>query len=223
MKHPFKARLHSYFALLILLLVGLQTQAQDRIKIACVGNSITEGYGLKVTYPQALQQMLGDAYEVRNFGLGGRTLLKQGDHPYWNEDKYKEVLAWQPDIVIIKLGTNDTKPQNWKFKDEFVPNYVAFVNSFKALPSEPKVFLALPMPAFEIKWGINGDIVKNEVIPAVKEVAKQTKAKTIDLYTPFLGKANLTYDQIHPNEEGVVLLASEVFKGLPKKKVKKKK
>ncbi|RNI31701.1 GDSL-type esterase/lipase family protein [Rufibacter latericius] len=205
---------HFSLLYLLVLLVCFSASAQNKIKVACVGNSITEGSGLKQPYPAALQQLLGDAYEVRNYGLGGRTLLKKGDVPYWNETKYQDALGWNPDIVIIKLGTNDSKPQNWKFKDEFVPDYIQFVTSFKKLPSKPQVYVCNPLPVFETKWGINEPVVNNEILPAVKKIARKTKVKTIDLYTPFLGKPELTYDGIHPNDDGAALLASEVHKAL---------
>jgi len=93
------------------------------IKLACIGNSITFGSGIpdrvKNSYPGQLALMLGDKWEVRNFGVSGRTLLSKGDNPYIKEQFYKNVLAWQPDVITIKLGTNDSKPQNWKYKDEF--------------------------------------------------------------------------------------------------------
>jgi len=69
---------------------------QDPIKIACVGNSITYGSGVanreKNAYPEQLQSMLGNTYEVRNFGVGGRTLLKKGDKPYWETEAYSKAL-----------------------------------------------------------------------------------------------------------------------------------
>ncbi|GAA4438715.1 hypothetical protein GCM10023188_34470 [Pontibacter saemangeumensis] len=199
---------------LFLLLNALPAFAQSKVKVACVGNSITEGSGLQKTYPQVLQELLGEQYEVRNYGMGGRTLLKKGDYPFWNETKYEEVLAWNPDIVIIKLGTNDTKPQNWQYKDEFVKDYVKFVKSFKKLPSDPQVYIAYPVPVFEDKFGISKAVMDNEVLPAIKKIARKTKVNTIDLYKPFLGKADLTYDGIHPNDEGAALLAQEVYKAL---------
>ena len=201
-------------ASLFLLLNVFAAMAQSDIKVACVGNSITEGSGLQQTYPQVLQELLGEQYEVRNYGMGGRTLLKKGDFPFWNEAKYEEVLAWNPDIVIIKLGTNDTKPQNWKYKDEFVKDYVAFIKSFKKLPSKPKVYIANPVPVFEDKFGISKEVMDNEVLPAVKKIARKTKVEIIDLYTPFLGKADLTYDGIHPNDAGAALLAKQVYEVL---------
>ena len=201
-------------ACLFVLLNAFVALAQSDIKVACVGNSITEGAGLEQTYPQALQEMLGEQYEVRNYGMGGRTLLKKGDYPYWNEAKYEEVLAWNPDIVIIKLGTNDTKPQNWQYKDEFVKDYVKFIKSFKKLPSKPKVYIAYPVPVFEDKFDISKEVMDNEMLPAIKKIARKAKVKTIDLYKPFLGKADLTYDGIHPNDAGAALLAQEVYKAL---------
>ena len=199
--------------MVLLSAVGIKAQT---IKVACVGNSITEGAGLKTPYPEALQALLGEGYEVRNYGLGGRTLLKKGDFPYWNEPKYQEAMAWNPDIVIIKLGTNDSKPQNWKYKEEFISDYIEFANSFKNLPSKPQVYVCYPVPVFEDKVGINEEVVKNEILPAIRKVAKKAKVRTIDLYTPFLGKAALTYDGIHPNDAGAALLAQQVYKTLSK-------
>lgn len=201
------------------LLAFFGARAQSVIKVACVGNSITEGAGLDKPYPAALQELLGEEYEVRNYGVSGRTLLKRGDFPYWNEAMYQEALAWNPDIVIIKLGTNDTKPQNWQNKKDFVKNYKDLVKSFKKLPSEPQVYICYPIPVFEDKWGINEAVLKEEVLPAIEKVARKTGVKTIDLYTPFMGKEELTYDGIHPNDEGAALLASEIYKVLQSEKV----
>lgn len=202
------------FSFVLLWLNSFNVLAQNGIKVACVGNSITEGAKLDKTYPEVLQDLMGEDYNVRNFGLSGRTLLKKGNLPYWDEKIYQEVLAWNPDVVIIKLGTNDTKPQNWQFKDEFVKDYLALIKTFKNLPSEPEIFICYPIPVFEENWGINEVAVKEKVIPAVKKVARKAKVKTIDLYTPFLGKSHFTYDGIHPNEEGAALLASEIYKAL---------
>ena len=204
-------------ALAMLLLCTIQAFAkapEQKIKVACVGNSITEGAGLTKTYPDVLQELLGEAYEVRNYGIGGRTLLRKGDLPFWNELKYGEVLDWKPDVVIIMLGTNDTKPHNWQYKEEFVKDYVDFINSFKNLASNPTVFICNPIPVFEDKWGINEATMKNEVLPAIKKIAKESKVPIIDMHQPFLGKIDLTYDAIHPNDEGAGFLATELYKTL---------
>ena len=98
--------------------------AQNKqIRVACIGNSITYGYGIDAkfqhAYPGILQQLLGPKYDVRNFGMSGRTLLQKGDFPYMREYIYRRAKNFQPDIITIKLGTNDSKPHNWCYKKDF--------------------------------------------------------------------------------------------------------
>ncbi len=206
----------NWLILALLFIYPLIGFSQSKIKVACVGNSITEGVGVESgqKYPDKLQVLLGDTYEVKNYGISGRTLLKKGDYPYWNEAKYQEVLQWQPNIVVIKLGTNDSKPQNWQHKADFKKDYIAFVKSFKKLPSHPKVYICKPMPAYYENFNINPGVIKNEILPLVETIAKKTKAQVIDLYTPMLGKDALAPDGIHPNAEGDAVLANEVFKAI---------
>lgn len=105
----------------ILSFYTIRISAADRkLKVACVGNSITFGAGIANrdlnSYPAQLQYFLGDEYEIKNFGVSRTTALSKGDHPYIKTSAFKESQAYLPDIVLIKLGTNDTKPQNWKYK-----------------------------------------------------------------------------------------------------------
>jgi acyl-CoA thioesterase I len=190
--------------------------AQSKIKVACIGNSITFGYGLKPgeAYPTILQQLLGEKYEVTNFGISARTLLRKGDLPYWNEAKYKEALALNPDIVIIKLGTNDTKAHNWVHKDDFVKDYEDLIESFKQLPSHPKIYVCTPFPIFTNRFGIRDSIVTADMLPGIKIITKKTKVKTIDLYHAFAGQSNLVFDGVHPTKEGAALLAQKIYKAI---------
>jgi len=214
MKQTLTRRLFLAFCFSLFITTGLF--AQSKIKVACVGNSITFGYGLKPgeSYPTILQQLLGDKYEVSNYGLNARTLLRKGDKPYWNEAKYKEVLALNPDIVIIKLGTNDSKPQNWQYKADFVKDYEDFIESFKHLPSHPKIYVCYPFPIFPNKFNIRDSIVSNEMLPDLKIIIKNTKVKTIDLYHAFAGRSELVFDGVHPTKEGAVLLAKKIYEAI---------
>ena len=91
--------------------------------------------------------MLGEAYWVKNFGVSARTLLNKGDNPYMNEKAYQDALAFNPNIVVIKLGTNDSKSFNWKYKADFTKDLQTMVDAFKALPAQPKfIFVILPKP-----------------------------------------------------------------------------
>ena len=96
--------------------------------------------------------LLGAGYDVRNYGVSGCTMLRHGDSPYWGQKAYQEALALNPDIVVIDLGGNDSKPQNWKFKGEFAADTRAMIESLRALPAKPRVLVCLPMPAFKATW-----------------------------------------------------------------------
>lgn len=203
--------------ILACLLLIFSSTAAEKVRVACIGDSITAGAGIKdrkMHYPAQLQKMLGDKYEVKNFGVSGRTLLKKGDHPIWKEKKYKNAVAFNPNIVVIKLGTNDTKPQNWKHKSEFKNDLIAMVKQFQALGAKPTVYLCKPVPAYKTKWGINDKDITEGVIPIVQEVAKEMNLTVIDLYTALSGKEKLFPDKIHPNGEGATIMAATILKAI---------
>ena len=186
------------------------------IRVACVGDSITQGAKLAkgMTYPEQLQKMLGSAWTVKNFGKSGRTLLKQGDFPYWNESIYQDALQFAPDVVIIKLGTNDTKPQNWKHIADFKNDYRALVESFRSLPGKPRIDICTPCPvvgsgAFTIN---NAGVV--EEVGWVKELAAELNVGLVDMNAAFAGKSELLPDKVHPNAEGATLMARTVYSAL---------
>lgn len=179
----------------------------NKIRVACVGNSITQGNDGINTYPAQLGILLGSNYEVRNFGVSGRTLLRKGDYPYWNEAAFQEAKEFDPHIVIIKLGTNDSKPQNWIYKNEFFKDYVDLINEFRRDGRKPQIFVARPCPAFKIQWGINPDIIRNEVIPLTDSIRKATNTYLVDFYAPFLNRSSLLPDGIHPSNEGYFVMA----------------
>lgn len=191
--------------------------SQSKIKVACVGNSITQGPGREhpESYPLQLQEIIGDAYDVKNFGVSGRTLLKKGDFPFWDEPQFEEVKEFKPDILIIKLGTNDSKSQNWQFKDEFVDDYLDLIKTFKnSMPKKGKVFICIPVPVFKTNYGITEDILVNEMRPMLMEIAKKSKSKVINLYDPLKNHSGLLPDGIHPNTEGLAIMANEISKAI---------
>lgn len=193
------------------------------IKVACVGDSITFGAGIRNrnrdSYPAQLGVLLGQKWEVRNFGVSGATLLKKGDRPYWDQKAYKESLAFKPDVVVIMLGTNDSKPVNWRYKDQFADDYVALVQSFQALASKPKIWICRPVPAFPGRWGIREQIIKDEIIPMVDEVARRTGVSVLDLHQALSGHGNLFPDTVHPNPQGAGLMAQAICQTLTGRQV----
>ena len=203
--------------ILLLALFSLMTaRAAEPIKVACVGDSITQGAGAKSgqSYPSQLQALLGDGYKVGNFGVGGRTLLKKGDFPYWKEKKYQDALAMEPAIVVIMLGTNDTKPQNWKFEAEFDADYRELVKSFQSLKSKPKVFVCRPVPVpGQGNYGINEENIQKE-IPRVDALAKELGCGVIDMHAALAKTPELLPDRVHPNTAGAGEMAKAAAKAI---------
>ncbi len=193
---------------------------QAPVKVACIGDSITQGSGAAEgkSYPSQLQALCGDEWKIGNFGVSGRTLLKNGDFPYWKENAYQEALKFEPNVVIIMLGTNDTKPQNWKFEKEFITDYTALVKSFESLSSKPRIYLCRPCPVPEPgNFGINESNIKEE-IRQINKLAKELNLGLIDMHKALENKPELLPDRVHPNTEGAREMAKAAFKVLTGKR-----
>lgn len=181
------------FLILLLFLNILAANTQTKQKIACVGNSITYGYGLTSpatqSYPGQLQTMLGTAsWEVGNFGVSARTMLKKGDRPYWNESAFTNAKAFLPNYVMIELGTNDAKTTNWNaYGKEFVSNYKEMISVFSNLTSKPEVWIGLIPPGQYVQWNILFRYVKDSVNSRIKQVAIETGVGLIDIFDAFNG------------------------------------
>lgn len=185
----------------------------DTLRVACVGDSITEGVELSdsETYPTQLGNMLGEGYEVQNFGKQSTTVMKNGSLPYWNTVEYVKSLSYNPDIVVVMLGTNDARPENWENNSSFVIDYEELIESYKNLSSKPIVYIAYPTPVYGELYGITNDRVVGEVIPGIIKVAENKEVRIIDTYTPLVNKISLFPDGLHPNKEGARLIAEQIY------------
>jgi len=190
----------------------------DTVRVVCVGNSITAGWttinATSDAYPAQLGSMLGNNWIVYNSGVSGRTMLRHGDYPIWNEAKFKTGLAFNPDIVTILLGTNDSKSWNWIYKDEFVNDYKSMIDTFRALPSHPVVWLGLPAPAFRDTLGIRDSIITTDIIPMIQQIALDKDCPILDFNTAMKSYAVFFTDGIHPNTTGSEAMAEVVYKAL---------
>jgi acyl-CoA thioesterase I len=193
------------------------TQYDHVIRVACVGDSITAGAGSSkgksTSWDGVLGRMLDKKWKVDNFGSSGRTLLKHGDIPYQTKGAMKQALADKPDIVIVMLGTNDTKPQNWKLKDQFIADYKDLIDQFKALPTKPRIFVCTPpfVPG-KGNYGINEAGVV-EQLPMIQQIATDETASLIDVHAATVDSKDFP-DNVHPNDKGAVVLAKTVYKEL---------
>lgn len=186
------------------------------IKLACVGDSITQGVGAAggQSWPDQIQRMLGAKWEVKNFGVSATTLMNSGDKPYQKDGAFKRAIEFAPDVVVIMLGTNDTKPHNWKHKESFAADYQDLIGRFAQLPTKPRIWICYPpYIAGNGNFGITEANTKEE-IPLVAAVAKATKVGVIDVHGALEGKDALIPDKVHPNTEGMTEIAKAVHRAL---------
>lgn len=185
------------------------------VRISCVGASITEGYGTKNwktdSYPGAMGRLLGSGYTVENYGRGGCTMLTKGDCPYINKEKYEPSLRSNPDIVFIDLGGNDAKLRNRVHKSEFVDNACDLIAKYQSLPSKPRVILMTAIPGFtNDSTEIWDKAIVRDINPLIIEAAKKAKVEVLDMHPLFEGHADLMPDNIHPNNEGAMIMAKKM-------------
>ncbi|HEU5126160.1 MAG TPA: GDSL-type esterase/lipase family protein [Verrucomicrobiae bacterium] len=219
-----KLKSHFLAGLFLVVTLSLQTisiaAAQTNIThLACIGDSITYGSGLKDrnrdSYPAQLARLLGDQWEVKNYGVSGTTMMKQGDRPFEDRKEYQAALDSKPEVVVIALGTNDSKPQNVeKNPDDFVPSYREMISKFRAANPNVKIYACLPPPAFPENGGIRDQIITETIIPMIQKVAKEEHVSIIDLHTPLKDEAAVFPDKVHPNPEGARLMAKIISEAL---------
>ena len=189
---------------------------RDAVRVACIGNSITDGHGIDMSgsrgYPAQLQRLLGENYVVKNYGRSARTMLEKGDNPYMKERAWRDALAFKPNVVVIKLGTNDSKPANWQYGAEFEQDLRTMLKALKEA-SNPRVILCTPVPAYKASWTISDSVIVNEIIPIINKVAKKERLEVIDLHTLFQNNdgKQMQSDGIHPTEQGDAQMARAVF------------
>lgn len=197
-------------------------------RIACVGDSITFGTGVEDReencYPVQLQKLLGTKkYRVGNFGVDGATLQKKGDKPYWEEERYEQSLSYKADIVVLMLGTNDTKDVNWKDGDSFVKDCKEMIKAYQETSEKPEVILMTP-PAVhpfagegETKSLMQADVAAEEA-GLLESVGREEKLTVINLYEKTKDHPEwFNRDGVHPNKEGAKVMAEVVEETIEKK------
>jgi lysophospholipase L1-like esterase len=179
------------------------------VRVACVGDSLTQS----TKYPYYLGKQLGTNYNVSSFGAGSTTVLLNTETPYMNSTRFQSALEFQPDIVIIMLGTNDAQPNLKMYNASFVDDYRTLIAAFQAISSKPDIWIVLPPPIFSDQGGkIDPEYFKDTLIPFIEQVANQTNLSTIDVFSALASYPDYFPDGIHPTDEAAKLIADEIFK-----------
>jgi lysophospholipase L1-like esterase len=196
----------------LILTAGDDKPSSEAIRVACVGDSLTQSSA----YPYELWNLLGtDNYTLRNCGAGATTVLLNSETPYMNTSVFQDALDFQPDIVIIMLGTNDAQPSLHPFNASFVGDYVKLVTAFQELSSNPKIWVALPPPIFSNQGGkISPEYFENTIIPDIEQAANEAGSPIIDVYSALASYPQYFPDGVHANSEAAKLMANAVYEAV---------
>lgn len=227
------------------LLALLALPVQAKTKIACVGDSITFGYQIPNretnNYPYFLQQLLGDDYDVRNFGNSGKTAGNFPGQPgrwYGSTKEHKEAVAFEGDIYVCNLGINDTG--KWWNADLFEQGYLTLIDQWRGAHKNTPVIIwtklapdfrgpvgkeAFPgnvfAPQFTFPVSDNGSAAKRlEDEGILQKIAKAKKTSVMDAYTPLANHPEwYNKDGLHPISPGARRIAqftcSAIFRVKP--------
>lgn len=216
-----KRNLH-LFVFLISTFSQFELAAQkNAVKVACIGDSVTAGYllsdAVNESYPSQLQILMGEKYEVKNFGYSGATLLKKGHKPYYKTKECADAFAYSPDIAIIHLGLNDTDPRNWpNYKDEFDADYSWLIDTLKKQNPAVKIYICRLTPIFNdhsrFKSGTRDWFWQIQY--HIPNIAKANQVRLIDLHEKLYPRPDLFPDALHPTKEGATILAQTVYENI---------
>ena len=196
------------------------TEAKEgQIKVACVGDSTTYGHGIrnwpKNNYPAVLQNLLGDAYHVNNYGVSSFAVQEDADRSYRTLPHYQESLAYAADYVVFMMGSNDSKPENWKGSDAFKEDLLSLLDTY----GDAEIILCTLPSAFFLEGQTEGvtehdiqPLIVEEIAEVTRQVAAERGYTLIDIHAFTAEHPEwLAKDGVHPSNEGAAAIAQEVY------------
>lgn len=196
---------------------------EKQIKVACVGDSITYGFGIKNwpknNYPTQLQNMLGENFNVANFGVSGCCVGRKTELSFLKTKTYLDSLEYKADILILMMGSNDSIAFNWTNREKFKEEYLHLLETY-VKDKDIKVYLCTVSKAYFPKgrttgmtnFGIQPKIIEI-IVEIIKEIATERNYELIDIYE--ITSQNYDWfkkDKVHPNKDGALAIAEEVYR-----------
>jgi hypothetical protein len=193
-----------------------QPVIQPILKVAIIGDQMALGEKMKHAetdaYPIQLQSLLGENYIIKTFAVNNTTVLRKGNQPIWEDTLFQDAQDFQPNIVIIHLGWNDTKIRNWwRYGDEFIIDYGEMIDTFAALGSKPKVMLCRPSRIFDTVNSMNDSTLIVGVLPNIDSLGVRRNLETIDLYQILEQRGDLFKYGIYPNKLACRIMAETIY------------
>lgn len=189
---------------------GVKETPDSPVRVACVGDSITAASG----YPFNLGLLLGSNYVVGNFGDSGAAVSLNSNDPYLRTPTFHVATQFQPNIVIIMLGTNDAHVELNDANATFIDDYTELITDFQALASKPKVWIVKPPPIFNNDLNLSVECYEQNIAPRIEQVANEADVPVIDVFSTLINHPDYFYDGIHPDIDGTNIIASSIYNAI---------
>jgi lysophospholipase L1-like esterase len=131
-----------------------------------------------------------------------------------DQPEFQSAKSFEPNIVIIMLGTNDDLMSLHQYNESFEHNYTQLITSFQQLQSKPQIWIALSPPIFSNSSDLSPTYLVNTIIPKTQDLANKMNLPTIDVYSAFGNRSDYFKDGVHPNSQGAALIATEVYNAI---------
>jgi acyl-CoA thioesterase-1 len=153
--------------------------------------------------------MLGNEYVVGNFGAAEAAVSANCYKSYRNQATFRESMDFEPDVVVIMLGTNDARM--YQHPASFASDYAQLVSEYQALGCDPTVFLVKPPPIYKNELELSGTNLQEGIIPNIEQVANELSLSTIDVNSALTNHPEFFDDGVHPNSDGAMAIADEIW------------
>jgi lysophospholipase L1-like esterase len=206
-------------AIVCVVVAAALNQPLAQTRLACLGTSITH-IG---NFTDPLAQLLGNAYILDNWGIDGTTIMVDctswlGGSPGRTSQAPLNVINSKPDVCVLEFGANDVA--QWgqvgscfrvlDARDKFVHDYNLLLDTLvHNISPVPRMFICLPTPNFTSTQA--GLVLRDSVIPAIRDVAAARNIPVIDNYTPLVSHPEYFHDGLHPTAAGGQAMANIVY------------
>ena len=186
---------------------ALPLPAPGEARVVFMGDSITEGWGMKATATEPGRGEFFPGKPYINRGISGQTT------PQMLVRFRQDVIALKPKVVVLLAGTNDVAENTGKITLEEIGNNIASMSDL-ARANGIRVVLCSVLPASEFHWHMGLEPApKIRALNAwIREYAAKNGLVYVDYYTSMANvegglKAELSPDGVHPNKAGYEIMA----------------
>lgn len=180
------------------------------LRVACIGDSITEGVGLRTPYPEILRMLSSNRWEVGNFGVSGKTLLLRSGRDWASTPAARQALEFRPDVVVSMFGINDKAHP--ALLPSFVEDGVAVLSRFREVNPDVRFFICTPTPqAPARRRGAANRVIRESLVPMVEELTLRVSGRMIPIHEVYPCSKWRLPDGTHPDPKGARLIAETIY------------